>query len=215
MRNPFQSEIEAFRFVLVTAVAFAAIAGAGIVVGTWAGVAAWAVLSVAAAGFYLARRRRLRELKPAPPHVGGPSERRVLVVADDVVVEEEVEHAIRHATTGYRSEVLVICPAHVSGVDRWTSAVDRGRERARDELDASVARLRADGIVATGELGDDDLMRALEDALSTFAADEVIIATRAGAEAGLDAVAVARERFAVPITHVPVRAGELAAAVAR
>jgi len=38
MRNPFRTEAEAYRFLLVTIAGFAAIAGASILGGAWAGV---------------------------------------------------------------------------------------------------------------------------------------------------------------------------------
>ena len=67
MRNPFRSEAEAFRFLLVTVAAFAAIAVASLLGGAWFGVPVWAVLTAAAATFYLVGTSRTRDTdSPAP-----------------------------------------------------------------------------------------------------------------------------------------------------
>jgi hypothetical protein len=60
---------------------------------------------------------------------------------------------------------------------------------------------------ARGEVGDSDPVQAIEDALRTFGPDEVIISTHPeGRSNWLErgVVTGARERFAVPITHVVV-----------
>ena len=88
MRHPFRSEADAYYFVIATAAAFAAIAAAAILGGAWAGVPVWAALTTATAVFYLRRTRPRRMLKTAPGHVGGPDERRVLVVANETLADE-------------------------------------------------------------------------------------------------------------------------------
>jgi hypothetical protein len=76
---------------------------------------------------------------------------------------------------------------------------------AQGRLEASLARLAEAGIDARGEIGDGDPLQAMEDALRTFGADEVIISTHPeGRSHWLErgVVTGARERFTVPITHV-------------
>jgi glyoxylate carboligase len=89
----------------------------------------------------------------------------------------------------------------------WASDEDGARAAAQSRLDASLAQLERDGIQAEGEVGDGDPLQAIEDALRTFGADEIIISTHPEGrshwlERGI--VSGARERFAVPITHVVV-----------
>src|SRR6266581_8680498 len=63
------------------------------------------------------------------------------------------------------------------------------------------------GIEGHGEVGDGEPLQAIEDALRTFGADEIIISTHPeGRSNWLEkgVVSGARERFAVPITHVVV-----------
>ena len=65
--------------------------------------------------------------------------------------------------------------------------------------------MRAAGIEARGEIGDGDPLQAVEDALRTFAPDEIVISTHpVGLSNWLEhgVVDAARLRFDVPITHV-------------
>ena len=60
---------------------------------------------------------------------------------------------------------------------------------------------------AQGEVGDGDPLQAIEDALRTFGADEIVISTHPrGARNWLErnVVGDARDRFDLPITHVVV-----------
>jgi hypothetical protein len=84
---------------------------------------------------------------------------------------------------------------------------DGARAAAQERLDQSLAQLAAAGVEARGEVGDGDPLQAIADALRTFGADEIIISTHPEGrsnwlERGI--VEHARERFAVPITHVVV-----------
>lgn len=47
----------------------------------------------------------------------------------------------------------------------------------RTSADGSIEGLKADGIAVRGQVGDADPLTALEDALSVFEADAVVIAT--------------------------------------
>jgi hypothetical protein len=76
---------------------------------------------------------------------------------------------------------------------------------------ASLAAMREGGIEARGEVGDGDPLQAIEDALRTFAPDEMIISTHPeGRSNWLERGVVegARERFALPVTHVVVDLGQ-------
>ena len=202
MRNPFRSEAEAFRFVLVTAGAFTAVGLASLLGGARAGVPVWIVLTAAVAVFYVVQRRTARELRTAPAHVGAEGERRTLVVLDGTAADQAVVDALERASTGGRERVLVVSPARVSPLDRWTSAVDGARAQAQRRLDESVTCLRRAGIDARGEIGDEDPLRAIEDALRTFGADAILVAGPPESWTAGDVAAGARARFALPITRV-------------
>jgi hypothetical protein len=94
-----------------------------------------------------------------------------------------------------------------SQVRHWASDEDGARAAAQKRLDASLARLRGLGIQAEGEVGDGDPLQAIEDALRTFGADEIVISTHPEGRSNWlerNVVGSARERFDVPITHVVV-----------
>jgi GABA permease len=65
--------------------------------------------------------------------------------------------------------------------------------------------MRSAGLEAEGEIGDGDPLQAIEDALRTFQPDELIVSTHPlGRSHWLErgVVEAARERFALPLTHV-------------
>lgn len=212
MRNPIRSEAEAYRFVLVTALAFAAVTAVTIFAGAFLGVAAWALATGAVAFFYLRRGRATRPVKTAPPHRGAEDERRVLVLANEAladvsIVAETLVEEIQQATAGYRTSVSLVYPLRVSTLRHWASDVDAARVEAERRVEAVVGVLRAHGFDARGEIGDEDPLRAIEDSLRTFGADDIIVVTHREAPANeldLAVVARARERFALPLTHLVV-----------
>jgi nucleotide-binding universal stress UspA family protein len=205
MVNPFRSESEAYRFLLLTVGYFAAIVLATLVLGRWAGLAVFAILTLAA--LYLALRRGQPEprVQQAVPRRGAEDARRILVIANETVGGVVLREEIKRRAEGYREEVLVVCPALNAPLRHWVSDEDAARAAAQERLQASLARLAEAGVDARGEVGDGDPLQAIEDALRTFGADEVIISTHPeGRSHWLErgVVSGARERFAVPITHV-------------
>lgn len=208
MRNPFRSEAEAYRFVLVTVAYFAAIVAAASVGGAWAGVVVFVLATAAVAGWILFSGKRERGPQVAPPHRHAEDERRVLVIANETVGGGALRETIRQKTEGSaRAEVLVVCPALNTPVRHWASDEDPARRAAEKRLRTSLARLSEAGIEARGEVGDSEPLQAIEDWLRLFDADEVIISTLPeGRSHWLEkgVVEAARERFAVPITHVVV-----------
>ena len=218
MRSPFHSEAEAFRFLLPTVAAFAVIALASLLGGPWVGVPVWIAATAAAAFLYLRPGRARRSIRTAPAHVGGPEERRILVLANETLASTRLAEEIERTAAGRRARVLVVCPTLISPVRHWTSDVDGARAQAERRLGESLSRLRAAGIDAQSEIGDDDPLQAIEDALRTFGADEIIIATHPDESANWlerRVVEQARERFALPISHVVIGAETAAPAAAQ
>jgi hypothetical protein len=206
MINPLRSEAEAFRFLIASIAYFGAIVIASVVGGTWVGLAVFIVLTAAVLGWWLRARRVERPVQTAPrPHAAG--ERRILVIANETVGGHRLRSAILEKSLDVREEVLVVTPALNSPLKHWVSDEDGARAAAQDRLDASLAELADAGVQARGEVGDGDPIQAMEDALRTFGADEIIISTHPeGRSNWLErgVVEKARERFAVPITHVVV-----------
>ena len=203
MRNPFRSEAEAYRFLLLTVGAFTLIV-AGAFVNRWLGVAVWLVVSAAAVQFYFRQRA-----EPSPrahvEHVGPEDERRILVIANETLGGDALRVLIRERAEGVREQVLVVCPALNSPVRHWASDEDDARAGAQARLDDCLAALAAAGVEARGEIGDPDPLQAIEDALRTFGADEIVISTRPEGHSHWlerEVVSHARGRFDAPITHV-------------
>jgi nucleotide-binding universal stress UspA family protein len=203
--NPLRSEAEAFRFLIASIVYFGAIVIAALI-NKWFGLAVFIVLSAIVLGWWLRARREERPPQTAPrPHAEG--ERRILVVANETVGGHTLRSMILERSLDFREEVLVVTPALNSPLKHWVSDEDDARAAAQERLDASLAKLADAGVEARGEVGDGDPLQAMEDALRTFGADEIIISTHPeGRSNWLErgVVEKARERFAVPITHVVV-----------
>ena len=206
MINPFRSEAEAFRFLIGAIAYFGAIGIAAGVGGLWPGLITFIAASAVVVYLWVRSKRSERPLQTRPrPHA--PGERRILVVANETVGGTTLRDMIHERSVGVRSEILVVTPALNSPVRHWTSDEDNARAAAQNRLDASLAKLEASGLQARGEVGDSDPLQAIEDALRTFGADEIIISTHPeGRSNWLErgVVSGARERFAVPITHVVV-----------
>lgn len=207
MQNPLRSEASAFRFVGVTVVGALVIVGAA-KINTWLGVAA-AVVVVSGVGWWYwrqpsAKPRRL-EVQEEPDAL-----HRILVIANETVGGSVLLDEIRRLAAAQRTEVLVVAPALNSRLRHWVSDEDGARAAAEARVAASVAQLAQGGIAARGEVGDAEPLQAIEDALRSFAADEIVISTHPHGrshwlEQGL--VTEANRRFSPPVTHVIVDLG--------
>jgi hypothetical protein len=206
MINPLRSEAEAFRFLIASIVYFGAIVIASVAGGTWVGLGVFIALTAAVVGWWFRTRRDEQPQRTVPrPHAAG--ELRILVIANETVGGQTLRSTILEKSLDVREEVLVVTPALNSPIRHWVSDEDGARAAAQEHLDRSLAQLAEAGVQARGEIGDGDPLQAIEDALRTFGADEIIISTHPEGrsnwlERGI--VENARERFPVPITHVVV-----------
>jgi nucleotide-binding universal stress UspA family protein len=134
--------------------------------------------------------------------------RRLLVVTTVAMDESLLRDEVRARTRDADAEIRVVAPAaRVSPLQWLASDEDAARAEAAEVADATAGAVQDEAKVET-EVGDPDPVQAIEDALRTFPADEVVVVTRAGEDAPWlekDAGAEARERFGVPVTHLPVR----------
>jgi hypothetical protein len=206
VKNPIRTEAEAFSFVIVTALVFLAVALAGAVWGGWVALAVFGALALGALiGIYMKTEPKIRE--PAVWERGpGDGRRRILVVANETVAGRALRAEVV-LRARENADVLVVCPALNSPVRHWASDEDGARAEAQKRLDGSLAALAEAGVVARGEVGDADPIQAMEDALRTFGADEIILSTHPpGRSNWLEkgVVSRARESFDVPLTHVVV-----------
>jgi len=168
-----------------------------VVLAASAAFAAFLVRSSRAAGLEAARER--------PARTPGPH--RILLVADEGCSGETLCRPVAERRGSRRTEVLVVAPALVSSVRYLDSDVDAARRAARARADETVRELRLVGIAAQGEVGSESPLEAIADALATFPADEIVVATPPPEltnwlERGV--VERARELYEQPISHLVV-----------
>ena len=207
MLNPFRSEAEAYRFVMLLLGYFAAIVAAKLAFGATAAFVVFVALTLGAIAWWVRARRDEPPLRTPRAHDWAEDERRILVIANETVGGDALRQKIEQKAENVREEVLVVTPALNSRVRHWTSDEDAARRDAQARLERCVEQLRAEGVSVRGEVGDAEPVQAIEDALRTFGADEIIISTHPeGRSNWLERRVVerARERFDCPITHVVV-----------
>jgi hypothetical protein len=103
--------------------------------------------------------------------------------------------------------VLVVGPALNSKTKFLTSDSDEAIARAEQVQEETVERLDEEGIDAAGDTGESDPLLALQDALQTYPADEIVLCVHSESgrnwqEEGL--VEEARERFGKPVKQLVV-----------
>ncbi len=95
-----------------------------------------------------------------------------------------------------RPEVLLLAPATNTAVAHWLSDLRRARFDAQHRLTLSLATLATADIDARGEVGDSNVVQAIEDSLRTFGAQEVVFVARSDRDAG---IAQVRHRLDRPV----------------
>jgi hypothetical protein len=206
MHNPLRSEVDTswwLAVVVVGAVFVTILTILSPIIGViWA-----AMLLGFGAGFGLRSSSR-RRLQPAQLARSEDGKHRVLVVANQALADRSLLTEIRSRCGEQGGEVLIVAPAlTASRAARWSSDVDAAIEDARRRLELSLQAAGEAGLRARGQIGDPDPSVALEDALRTFAADEIVIWTHTPdrspwLEHGV--VQRAREEVDLPVTHVVV-----------
>ena len=159
--------------------------------------------STAPCGSSQARRPRAGKEPPVTPAAARPW--RILVVADETVDGERLHELVGGRAAAASTRVLVLAPMLAGRLAYWASDDRRARREALDRLGRSIDALRARGVDAEGGLGDADPVLAIEDALHTFPADEVVLATRPrGRSSWLERNVLerARARCKVPVHHL-------------
>jgi hypothetical protein len=130
--------------------------------------------------------------------------RRLLVVITGPIDEPRAIDAIaamagKDGGAGEAAEVLVLSPAQIGFLDRWTSDVEGARQAAQQRLVITVAALAGADVAAEARVGDEDLVQAVEDQLESFPATAVVLVTGRPAddEAGQAAAEELEQRLQV------------------
>jgi ATP-dependent exoDNAse (exonuclease V) beta subunit len=132
--------------------------------------------------------------------------RNLLVVTTVVADEEELSRHVRSVVGDEATRIWVVAPAaKLSRLDWLTNDEDRARAEASEAAErvADAADVEAVGIARWSQ--DSDVAQAVEDALRNFAADEILVLTRAGDEASWledETLRAALDSSAVSVRHV-------------
>jgi hypothetical protein len=208
MHNPLRSEAEMFRLVVIIGLAAAVVIAVALLTEPLVG----AIVLAAEVGLGIGLLwRGSRGAMPRTAEVAelGDDTYRVLVVANQTVGGRALLEEIVNRVKNRDSEILVVVPALASSpLEHWSSDVDGAIAEAHGRLEQSLRTMREAGLNARGDLGDHhDPNSAIEDALQTFPADEVIISTHpANRSRWLEhgVVERARSEIPLPLTHVVV-----------
>jgi hypothetical protein len=132
--------------------------------------------------------------------------RKILALVAEPISGDALRSAIGGAADD--AEVMVVAPALDKKTRFWASDSDEAIARAEEVQQETVERMSEQGVDAVGGTGESDPLLALQDALATFPAEEIVIVThpegeRNWAEADLED---AEERFDVPVRRLEVGA---------
>jgi hypothetical protein len=135
--------------------------------------------------------------------------KRILALVAEPISGEALKNAVGQERTE-AAEVLVVAPALNTRTRFWLSDTDAAIERAEQVQEETVERLEEEGVDAAGDTGESDPLLAIQDALQTFPADEIVLFThpkgkRNWLEEGV--VEEAERRFEAPVRHLIVDAG--------
>jgi hypothetical protein len=99
-------------------------------------------------------------------------------------------------------EILVVTPRLPSRFEWLASATDKATEHADERLQTVLEQIAEMGGEASGTVGADDPLLAFEDAIREFAPDHLLVAVRAGDDAGWQERGLLEQlqRFGIPVT---------------
>jgi GABA permease len=205
MHNPLRSEADVFRLVVVIGVATALVVALTLITGPIWGVLLAALLVGIGIGLVW-RVTRGSEPRSVEGHPVADDTRRILVVANQTAAGRELLEEIGNRCRGQKCQVMLVSPALVgSRAERWASDIDEGLDLARERMARSVTALRGIGVEVRAEVGDPDPNMAIEDALRSFPADEIVISTLPPEQSRWlehEVVERTRREVELPMTHV-------------
>jgi hypothetical protein len=132
--------------------------------------------------------------------------KKILALVTEPISGDALKSAVGRETAE-EPEVLVVAPALNSKLKFWTSDADDAIARAEQVEEETVERLDEEGIDAAGDTGESDPLLAIQDALQTYAADEIVLCTHGSGDRNWQEEGVvdeARRRFGKPVTHLVV-----------
>jgi len=131
----------------------------------------------------------------------------VLAFLNEVAGGRRLLETIRDRVQVGADDVAVVAPQNQPMAGQIVNR-DEVREAAQSRVEVTQAVLREFGVEAVGAVMDPDPALALDDAVRAFRPGEVLLSCLYETRFGLtrkDLVEWAKQRFDVPITHIPVR----------
>jgi len=177
-RDPDRPALAAWKLPLIIAALAVTIVGGFYLGGPGLGLAVGAL----AATSIIVMAVRHPPLHPIVPAPLTDFRRHVLVVVSAPLEDSAaIDQIAQAARTGdgeeAEAEVLVLSPARIGFLDRWSSDFRRASQRAQRRLVVSLASLAKAEVAATARVGDENLVQAVDDTLRSFPATEVILVT--------------------------------------
>jgi hypothetical protein len=134
--------------------------------------------------------------------------RRILVVANQTLGGAHLLEEVRRAMAAGPCRFHVVVPA-TAPQDHAVWTEGEATALARERLDAALERFRTAGAAAEGEIGDQDPILAIADALADREVDGIILSTLPPGISKwmrLDLPSRVERRFEIPVIHVVVEA---------
>jgi GABA permease len=129
--------------------------------------------------------------------------KRILALVSEPVSADALRSAVGDDADD--AEVLVVAPSLNSRTRYILADPDPAIHRAEAVEEETVERLGEAGIDAAGRTGEEDPLLALQDALATFDADEIVLFTHARGHQNWQEegeVEKAERRFEIPVRHI-------------
>jgi hypothetical protein len=133
---------------------------------------------------------------------------KLLVLTSEALNPKDLRDALPQGLDPADTEVMVVAPAlQDSPLKFWMSDADEAIAKAEQVSKTTVEQLGRDGVSAAGDTGESDPVKAIEDALSTFDAQRILVFKHPRGEQAyredLD-VGELRERFGRPVDEASV-----------
>jgi hypothetical protein len=134
---------------------------------------------------------------------------KLLVLTSEPISAEELREAVGDDVRPEEAEVMVVAPAlQQSPLKFWFSDADEAIAKADQVRRTTTERLGDAGVPASGDTGESDPIAAIQDALTTFPADRIVLFTHPESDRSYRESVDDREieeRFGVPVDHATVK----------
>jgi hypothetical protein len=171
----------------------------------WVGFAVVCAIVLSLATLAILALPRMR-INPQRPAAALDHESRLLVVADEHCGSPALWQEI-HARLAGAVAVHLVVPVRVSHLHYLTNDEREESRHAEDRARLAIELLRERGVSVTGGVGSDDPLESMTDALASFPATRVLLATSTDEDSywmEQRLLAKARETTRLPVGHVVV-----------